>query len=108
MQQHALALDLKDDPALIAEYEAWHRAVWPEITKSIRYAGIESLKIWRAGNRLFMLIETDDDFSFEKSRRRRGQSARRKMGRADVCFQPLLAAPGEKWVRMTEVFDLNR
>ena len=32
--EHVLALDLKNDPALIAQYEARHRAVWPEVRKA--------------------------------------------------------------------------
>ena len=51
------ALDLKDDPALIAEYECWHRPenIWPDIVESIRAAGIHDLEIFRAGNRLVMV-----------------------------------------------------
>ena len=58
-----LALDLKDDRALIEEYEAYHREVWPEIEQSIRDSGILSMEIYRTGNRLMMIIETNDDFS---------------------------------------------
>ena len=38
--QHVLALDLNDDPALIAEYEAHHRAVWPEVQAHLRRHGV--------------------------------------------------------------------
>ena len=31
MRHYCLALDLKDDKILIAEYENYHRNVWPEI-----------------------------------------------------------------------------
>lgn len=50
---YCLALDLKDDPRLISEYEAYHNNVWPEILKSIKDSGITSMEIFRAGNRLF-------------------------------------------------------
>jgi Uncharacterized conserved protein len=66
MKRFCLALDLKDEPALIAEYEFHHRNVWPEIEQSLRDAGITGLEIYRTGNRLFMLLETGDDFSFEQ------------------------------------------
>lgn len=66
MFRYCLALDLKDDPALIAEYESYHKNVWPEIISSIKDAGIEVLDIYRTGNRMFMIIEAKDDFSFEK------------------------------------------
>jgi len=66
MQKFALVLDLVNDPALIAEYEKYHREVWPEIIQSIRDSGIRHMDIYRFDNRLFMVMETEDDFSFEK------------------------------------------
>ena len=69
MKKYCLALDLKPDPVLMAEYEAYHRAVWPEILDSIRAAGIGQLEIYRIENRLFMILEAGDDFSFEKKHR---------------------------------------
>jgi len=66
MIRYCLALDLKDDPKLIAEYENHHRNVWPEIQKSIRDSGIQKMEIYRTGNRLFMIMETVDSFSFEQ------------------------------------------
>jgi len=33
------ALDLKNDPALSAEYKRYHENVWPEIVESIRDSG---------------------------------------------------------------------
>ncbi|HQQ99123.1 MAG TPA: L-rhamnose mutarotase, partial [Cyclobacteriaceae bacterium] len=39
MQRHCYALDLKDDPQLIAAYEAAHQNVWPEILSSLKEAG---------------------------------------------------------------------
>ena len=66
MRHYCLALDLKDDKILIAEYEKYHRNVWPEILVSIKDAGIAHMEIYRTGNRLFMIMETNDDFSFEK------------------------------------------
>ena len=65
-RRYCLALDLKDDAVLIAEYEECHSNVWPEILMSIKESGIEQMEIHRAGNRLFMIMETKDDFSFEK------------------------------------------
>ena len=52
MTRYCLALDLKDDETLIAEYEKMHREVWPEIINSIKNADIENLEIYRTGNRL--------------------------------------------------------
>ena len=64
--RYCLALDLQQDPVLIAEYEGWHREVWPGIRASILDSGIEKMEIYRLENRLFMIMETGADFSFEK------------------------------------------
>ncbi len=66
MKRYCLTVDLKDDPALIRAYEDYHRAVWPEILQSLRDSGILQMQIYRLKTRMFMIIETDADFSFEK------------------------------------------
>lgn len=63
--RHCLALDLVNDPQLIAEYEQYHRQVWPEVLAAIKDSGIKEMEIYRLENRLFMIMETPDDFSFE-------------------------------------------
>jgi L-rhamnose mutarotase len=45
MTRYCLALDLKDNPALIAAYEEYHASVWPEIIASIKEADIKALEI---------------------------------------------------------------
>lgn len=67
MKRYCLTVDLKDDPALIRAYEDYHRAVWPEILQSLRDSGILQMQIYRLKTRMFMIIETDADFSFEKN-----------------------------------------
>lgn len=109
MQNYCLALDLQDDPALIAQYEAYHREVWPEIIGSIREAGISRLDIFRTGNRLFMILEADDDFSFEK--KSIADQANPKVQEWETLMwkfqQPLpWSKPGEKWVVMEKIFGL--
>src|SRR5688572_29455927 len=68
MKRYCLAVDLIDDPELITEYENRHKNenAWPAITKSIRDSGITNMEIYRTGNRLFMIMETDESFSFER------------------------------------------
>ena len=61
-----LTLDLKDDPALIAEYKRYHQKVWPEITKSLRNAGVVDMEIYLLGTRMFMIMEVNEGFSFAK------------------------------------------
>lgn len=111
MQRYCLALDLKDDPSLIAEYEQWHRQVWPEIVESITSTGIELLDIYRTGNRLFMIIEASDDFSFED--KARSDASNLKVQEWEELmwkFQQALpwAKKGEKWVKMEKIFELKK
>src|SRR5436190_19376806 len=68
MKRYCLALDLVDDPLVIGEYMHWHKSEngWPEVRKSIVDAGIVNMEIYCVGNRLFMIMDTDDTFSFER------------------------------------------
>ena len=111
MKKYCLTLDLIDDPELIAEYEKWHSEgqVWPEIKESISDAGIISMEIYRSGNRLFMIIEAKDDFTFERK-----EIMDQKNGKVQEWEklmwkfqQPLpFASPGEKWILMKEIFKM--
>ncbi len=108
--RYCLALDLKDDPALIAEYERQHEQSRPEIADSIRSAGINDMQIFRVSNRLFMIIETDDDFSFETKAAMDAANPAVQEWEAFVSTlqQPLpFAKPGEKWVPMKQIFALQ-
>ncbi|WP_242083127.1 L-rhamnose mutarotase [Aestuariivivens sediminis] len=66
MKKYCLALDLKDDPKLIAEYKKHHEGVWQGITNNIKAPVIEHAEIHCAGNRLLMILEVNDSFSNEK------------------------------------------
>jgi len=110
MKRYGLALDLKNDPKLIAEYEKYHQAVWPEILKSITDAGITNMEIYRTGNRLFMIMETNDDFSFEKkSKADANNDTVQKWETLMWKYQQALphSKPGEKWVLMDKIFELK-
>jgi L-rhamnose mutarotase len=109
MKRYCLALDLKDDPKLIKEYEKYHQKVWPEVLKSLTDAGIVDMEIYRVGNRMFMIMETDDNFSFDKKSKM--DAANVKVQEWEVLMwdyqQALpLAKPGEKWMLMERVFKL--
>jgi len=109
MKRYCLALDLKNDPSLISEYERYHKNVWPEIIKSIKEPGIQVLDIYRTGNRMFMIIEANDDFSFErKSAMDAGNPKVQEWEELMWKFQQALpgAKPGEKWILMEKIFEL--
>jgi L-rhamnose mutarotase len=110
MKRYCLALDLVNDPELIAAYEEHHRQVWPEIIRSIGDAGIRQMEIYRFANRLFMIMEVSDDFSFE------AKAAADAVNPKVQDWEQLMwgyqqaipgAAPGEKWVLMDKIFSLE-
>lgn len=109
MKRYTLALDLKDDPTLIKEYEDYHKQVWPEIVESIKNSGIQNMEIYRAGNRLFMIMETDDDFSLEhKALIDQYNPKVQEWETLMWKYQQALpyARQGEKWMLMTKIFQL--
>ena len=109
-RRYCLGLDLKDDPALVAEYCRLHQQVWPEIKQSIHDAGIEDMEIYLLGTRLFMIMEVNELFSFErKAQSDRANPKVREWEELMWKFQRPLpqAQPGEKWVRMERIFKLG-
>ena len=109
MTRYCFALDLKEDAQSIATYEQYHQSVWPEIIASIKEADIKTLDIYRVANRLFMIMEVDETFSFEK--KAAADSANASVQQWEELMwkfqQPLpWARPGEKWVVMEQIFSL--
>lgn len=111
MKRYCLALDLKEDPALIREYEVYHQQVWPEILASIHESGILSMEIYRTGNRLFMIAETHDDFSWDRKANADQQSIKvQKWEQLMWKYQQALphARAGEKWLLMEKIFESKK
>jgi L-rhamnose mutarotase len=109
MARYCLALDLVDDPQLIAEYEKYHEKIWPEIHDSITDGGITDMEIYRFGNRLFMIMETGPDFSFDKKGAMDAANPKVQDWEALMWkYQQAIpgAKPGEKWVLMNKIFKL--
>jgi L-rhamnose mutarotase len=109
-RRYCLTLDLKDDPQLIAEYKRHHEKIWPEITKSIKDTGVLDLEIYLHGTRMFMILEVDETFSFEKKAEAdRTNPKVQEWENLMWKFQKALpeARPGEKWLLMEQIFKLE-
>ena len=109
MKRFCLALDLKDDPDLIAKYIAHHKNVSATIKTSITNAGITVMDIYCTGTRLFMIMETTDDFDFDKKVAMDAANEKVQEWEALVGeFQQQLpwSKPDEKWVLMDQIFKL--
>jgi L-rhamnose mutarotase len=111
LHRYCLTLDLKEDPALIAEYIDWHRAekIWPEVVEGIKAVGITGMEIYRFGTRMFMIVEAGPAFDFERDMARLAQLPRQQEWEAFVsAFQQTVpgSAPGSKWQKMEQIFRL--
>ena len=108
--RYCLTLDLKDDPALIAEYEAHHREVWPAVARSLLDAGIERAEIYRWETRLVLVLDVSPAFSLEaKAAADAANPVVRQWEALMWAYQQALpgSAPGEKWRPMTRIFRLE-
>ena len=111
MRRYCLALDLKNDPALIAEYEQWHRNVWPENEKNILDSGVINLEIYRVETRMFMILEVDESFTFERKAAMDASNVKVQEWEALMWkFQQALpgSKPGEKWRLMDLMYELKK
>jgi L-rhamnose mutarotase len=109
MKKFCLALDLIDNPELISEYEKYHQNVWPEVKQSILNSGIINMEIYRVQNRLFMIVEADENFSFEaKNEADKNNSKVQEWEELMWKFQQQLpnSKSGEKWQLMEKIFSL--
>jgi len=109
-RRFCFALDLKGDPALIAEYRKYHEKIWPEITQSLKDSGIEDLEIYLLGTRMFMIMEVNASFSLEKKAKADQQNPKVQAWEQLMWkFQQVLpgAKPGEKWMLMERIFKLE-
>jgi L-rhamnose mutarotase len=109
--RYCLALDLKDDPELIARYEQLHRDVWPDVIRHIRENGVLSMEIYRLGTRLFMIMETDDAV-YDADRMAQRASSDPAVQRWETLMWEMQAPTpwtpsGQKWVPMARIFDLR-
>ena len=107
MKVYAQALDLKNNKELINEYENHHRNVWPEVLEGLKSVGIIRMRIWRINNRLFMLIETSDNFDIEKFQKYTETNGKAKEWDALMknYQEKIPNSNGEWWSEMTMAYD---
>ena len=111
-RQLCFATDLKNDPALIAEYKKYHQPGngFPEVAKAIREAGIVEMEIYAIENRLFMIMTVDKSYNPEL--RAKNDASNLKVQEWEALmwrFQQALpwAKEGEKWLPMENIFTLT-
>lgn len=113
VKRYCQTLDLKDNPALIAEYKKRHGngEAWPEIIAGIREVGILEMEIYIVGTRLFMIVETPLDFNWDEAMARLATLPRQQEWE-DYMSEFQVAAVGassdEKWQLMERMFHLYK
>jgi L-rhamnose mutarotase len=109
MTRHVLAVDLKDDPAIVAAYLDHHHRVWPEVLRSLRAVGLQGMEIFLLGRRLVMILEADDDYRglFERHAASHPRVAEWEALMKSMQQPSPGAAPGEWWAQMQPVFRLT-
>ncbi|WDF57221.1 L-rhamnose mutarotase [Mucilaginibacter sp. KACC 22063] len=112
MKRYCFALDLKDDQEVINRYEYWHRPEnsWPEVSRSFIDSKIIEMQIYRTGNRLFMIMDTADDFSLESKAKMDAANPRVQEWELlmEQFQQPLpWAKKEEKWVQAAHIFSFT-
>ena len=111
-KRYCYSCDLKDDPKLISKYKKHHKEenIWPEITKSIKKAGVVSMQIYLTGNRLFMIMEVNSDFNAIRNNKINANNLKvQKWEKLMWNFQQKIpwAKEGEKWVKLDRIFKLK-
>lgn len=110
--RRCFAVDLHDDPELIAAYRKWHEPGGPPaaVSAAIRADGVESLEIWLVGDRMFMVMELDPDRTPDPETKRARDAANPDVTAWDklmASFQKSLPfAPGRTWVEMEQIYSL--
>jgi len=109
MDRYCFTLDLKNDEKSISTYKQYHRSVWPEVKDSLKAVGVLNLEIYLLANRLFMIMDVDDEFTFEaKAKSDKANSKVQEWEKLMWNFQQALpwCKPGEKWILMDQIFEL--
>jgi L-rhamnose mutarotase len=110
MKHYGQTILLRDAPGVIAEYERHHAKIWPEVAAGLRSIGIEQMRIWRLGRRLFMHMETVDGFDperdFARYERETPRAAEWQRLMESLQEPDPEAQPGEWWAQMKMVFEL--
>jgi L-rhamnose mutarotase len=111
MKSFGMALNLKDDARAIEAYKLHHRNVWPEVETALKSVGITSMKIFLIGRKLFMVLETVDDFKPARDFPRYLEKHARCAEWDDLMrtYQEKIPEAGDRewWALMEQVYDLR-
>lgn len=112
-KRYCKTLELKNDPQLIEDYKKVHApgAAWPEISRGMREVGIIDMEIYLLGTRLFMIMDTVQDFDHDRAMDQLAGKPRQSEWEAYVSrFQQTSAeaTADEKWQLMERIYKLDK
>ena len=110
MKTYAKTLLLQDNQEKIDAYKRHHAAVWPEVLADLRQSSGTNMRIWLLGRRMFLLMETRDDYDPTRGRDLAARSPR--VAEWDQLMRTLQerapeAPPNQWWADMDLVFDMS-
>ena len=109
MRQLCLVAAAPQDEALLAEYAHIHEpANIPASTiRALRRSGIHDCRIYKAEDRLIMIIEAEDGFSMQRAAAlNAGDEEVQSWNRRIASLLQGSAAAGPLWVEAARLFDL--
>ncbi len=111
MKSYAKTILLKNEPGKIDEYRRYHQEIWPEVVESFRKVGVLDIRIWLIGHRLFMVMDTTDEFDPETSMAKYIQLDPKndQWENLMASYQERVpeARPGEHWADLELVFRMS-
>lgn len=110
VKSYAQTICLKDDPDGIEEYKRYHRDAWPEVLEALAAVGVLHMKIYLLSTRMFMYMETVDEFDPAVDFPRHMELSPKCVEWGERMREFQVPAPeanrGDWWAYMEEVFDL--
>ena len=105
MQRVAFLLGLKPD-ADVAEYKRRHDEIWPDMSETLRAAGMRNYSIFRHGTLLFAYCEVDDWAATQRYLAANDVNGRWQAYMADIMDSPIDPATGSFYL-LDEMFHLS-
>lgn len=109
-KRYCLALDLKNDPALIAKYKYYHtdEGIWKEIKEGTRNVGIE-MEIYNVDNRLLMICEMTQEVDFDNAWDEMNKGEKNPAWETLMQnYQQALSGHDLKWIRMEKIYEVKK
>lgn len=110
-RRYVQTLSLQKDDALIAQYRYYHshEGIWPEILQGLKDCGVIEMEIYLIGTLLVMIVELDEQDSWQEVMSRIGDTPRQAEWEAFMArFQKTnpQESSQEKWQLMERIFHI--